>query len=142
MKKLFRTLLTAIIAIGAVCACVFAAACAQQDSEVKSDYNFTVVYEDGKAVNGSTDGVNGEKVNIQMCLESCIEYTLNGGNTVDGNGQISFSQQQINEIFGSETDVTQFTFHIWNVKDCEGSYVIAVNGKGDYTLKLSDAFKE
>lgn len=155
MKKLFRTLLTAIIAIGALCACVFAAACTNDGKDTKSDYNFTVVYADGKAVNGNTDGAqelpdnNGNplnKVRIQMCYQLCEEYTSKTGKSIDENGKISFSQQQINEIFGSQTDVTEFTFHIWNVKDCpggeKGSYVIAVNGKGDYTLTLNDNYAE
>lgn len=150
MKKLFKSLLIAIMAIGAVCACAFAAACTGGTTE--SDYNFTVVYDDGSPVNGNTDGAqslpdnNGnslDKVRIQMCDTGCVEYTNKTGKSIDANGKISFSQQQINEIFDSETDVTEFTFHIWNVKDSSAdSYVIAVNGKGDYTLILNADYAE
>ena len=138
MKKIIRTLTIAVIALVAVFACTFALACngGNDDGGKKSDYNFTIVYEDGTAVNGQTDGVNGGKVGTQVCTKVCISLDLKGIYP-DKNGKLGLSQSDINKWFDSTTDVTEFAFHVLNVKDCKDDVEISVNGKGDYKVTVT-----
>lgn len=137
MKKIFKALTIAVIALTAVFACVFVAGCTDK-SEPKSDYNFTIVYEDGTAVNGQKDSVNGGKVYIQICAHVCIDLNMPNINIyASESGKLSLSQDKINELFGQE--VTEFTFHVRNVKGCKSDCEIPVNGKGDYKITLEAA---
>ncbi len=73
-KTLRRTALGLIITVAILCMGIFAAACNKDDEEATS-FKITVVYPDGKAVNGETDGTAGVKsdgsqgteVLIQLC---------------------------------------------------------------------------
>lgn len=144
MKKIVKALTIMIVAVTAVFACVFAlAAC----TEKSSDYNFTVVYGDNTPVKGNNGGnatdFDGNAVTtvcIQLCKGTdCKEYTLINHKTINSKGKISFSQQEINEVFNSTTDVTEFSFHIWNVSGDNNNYIVEVTAKGDYTLELTTA---
>lgn len=148
MKKIFKTLAIAIIALTAVFACAFAAGCKEKENNTASDYNFTIVYEDGTPVNGQTDSTSDGKVWIQICMlgEGGLCIDLNWGANeryADENGKISFSQAQIDNYFSTpdevRTNVTQFTFHVHNVKGCISDASLEVNGKGDYTLTVPAA---
>ena len=140
MKKLFRTLAIAIIALTAVFACAFTAGCVDKDKSTTSDYNFTIVDENGKAINGQTDGQNGGKVMTQICIDDiCIPLAMQNIYP-DKNGKVNLSQTQINTLFANAMtvtgDVTEFVFHVINfpgyAPDCE----VAVKGKGNYTVHL------
>ncbi|MDE7075939.1 MAG: hypothetical protein K2O62_01310 [Clostridia bacterium] len=138
MKKIIRTLTIAVIALVAVFACTFALACnGGNGGDKKSDYNFTIVYEDGTAVNGQKDSTTGGKVWLQVCTDRCIDLNFKIERYADENGKISISQKDLNTWFDSTTDVTEFKFHVRNVKDCKDDVEISVNGKGDYKVTVT-----
>ncbi|MDE7401029.1 MAG: hypothetical protein K2N17_03135 [Clostridia bacterium] len=142
MKKIIRTLTIAVIAMVAVFACTFALACNGGDN--KSDYNFTIVYEDGTAVNGQKDGINGGKVATQICLPdvdnvkgACVPLSTGPSIFPDKNGKLSLSQEKVNELFQSTTDVTVFIFHVMAVPGHKADCEVSVNGKGDYKVTVT-----
>lgn len=143
MKKLFKLLTVAILAVAAAVACVVVAGCNNKGDEgASSDYNFTIVYEDGKAVNGQTGGTDGGKVATQICLpgENGMCVRLSGFNInifPDENGKLGLSQEKVNQLFNSTTDVTVFSFHVMGVTGYKADCEIEVNGKGDYKITLS-----
>ncbi len=146
MKKIIRTLTIAVLALVAVFACTFALACNGGDDNkgsTKSDYNFTIVYEDGTAVNGQTDGINGGKVATQICLPEsaggmCVSLNIPKISIYpDAKGKLSLSQAKVNELFGSTTDVTVFAFHVMAVPGHKADCEVAVNGKGDYKVTVT-----
>ena len=141
MKKLFKFLTVAILAVAATVACVFVAGCNGGEESGSSDYNFTIVYEDGTAVNGQTGGKDGGKVATQICLPgeggACVRLSgLNINIFPDKNGKLSLSQAKVNELFTSSTDVTEFSFHVMSVPGYKADCEIAVNGKGNYKITL------
>ena len=142
MKKFLKIFAIAAIAVAAAIACVFAGCGGNDDGGSSADYNFTLVYEDGQPVNGQTDGsLAGGKVATQICLPAteggmCI-ILPNASIYPDANGKLSLSQAQVNELFGSDTDVTVFIFHAIGVKGHKNDCEVAVNGKGDYELKIT-----
>ncbi|MDE7162869.1 MAG: hypothetical protein K2O44_02170 [Clostridia bacterium] len=141
MKKLFKLLTVAILAVAATVACVFVAGC-NGGEDGASDYNFTIVYEDGTAVNGQTGGKDGGKVATQICLPGedgeCVRLSgLNINIFPDANGKLSLTQAKVNELFGSSTDVTVFSFHVMSVPGYKADCEVSVNGKGDYKVTLS-----
>ena len=143
MKKLFKLLTVAILAVAAAVAGVVVAGCNSKGNEgATSDYTFYIQYEDGKAVNGQTGGVDGGKVATQICLPGengmCVRLSgLNISIFPDENGKLGLSQAKVNELFGSATDVTEFSFHVMGVPGYKDDCEIAVNGKNSYTIKLS-----
>lgn len=142
MKKLFKFLTAVILAVAATVACVFVAGCSNGEKGGTSDYNFTIVYEDGKAVNGQTGGKDGGKVATQICLPGedgmCVRLSgLNINIFPDKDGKLSLSQAKVNELFGSSTDVTVFSFHVMSVPEYKADCEIEVNGKGNYKITLS-----
>ncbi len=154
MKKLFKILAVAAIAVAAAIACVFAG-CNKSGGDNKSDYNFTIVYEggakDGQPVNGQTDGTVADdyetthqgKVATQLCDVDGNCFPLAGKNIFpDANGKLSLSQKQVNDIFSSNgtpvtEDVTVFVFHVIGVNGYKNDCEVEVNGKGDYTVKVT-----
>lgn len=136
MKKIVRALTIMIVAVTAVFACAFAAAACSGDGDASSDYNFTIVYEDGTAVNGQTASATGGKVTLQICTDRCVDLSLQN-KYADEKGKISLSQTDVNTWFDSATDVTEFSFHVLNVKDCTADVEISVNGKGDYKVTVT-----
>lgn len=143
MKKIFKTLTIAILAVSAAIACAFAAGCTDKSGDAKSDYNFTIVYEDGKAVNGLKDGSLDGVVMTQICLPggSCIP--LYPDFKADENGKLSISQAKINEFLqeltGTDKDVTKFVFHVMNVPNHKADCEVEVDGKGDYKVIVTKA---
>ena len=143
MKRLFKTFAIAIIALAAVFACAFAAGCTKEGSEggtATSDYNFTIVYEDGTPVNGQKDSTLATgKVVFQICTDRCIDLSVPAINKFpDEKGKISISQADINTWFGSTTDITSFTAHVKFVKDHKEDVEFEVtNGKGNYTITVT-----
>lgn len=142
MKKFLKLLAVAAIAVAAAIACIFVG-CTDQGGDGggdgKSDYNFTLVYENGSAVNGQTDGsLEGGKVMTQICLPGengmCINLSFPAEIFPDANGKLSLSQAKVNELFTSSTDVTVFSFHAIGVTGHKNDCEVAVDGKGDYTL--------
>lgn len=143
MKKILKTLAIAIVALAAVFACAFAAGCTGSGNSgtSTSDYNFTIVDANGNAINGQTGGANGGKVNTQLCIdEICLPLALQNIYP-DENGKLSLSQKQVNELFATAMtvtgDITKFDFHVINYPGHAEDCMTAVNGKGDYTLKLT-----
>ena len=147
MKKFFKIFAIAAIAVAAAIACVLAGC--NGGGETSSDYNFTIVYvggdKDGQAVNGQTGGSYGldndetknTKVATQLCIgENCISLPM-ANIFPDANGKLSLSQAQVNQLFSSDTDVTEFEFHALNVVGYKSNCVVNVNGKGDYTLQIT-----
>lgn len=142
MKKIFKFIVTAVIAVAAAVASIAVAGCIAgcNTDGGKADYTFTVYNPDGTAINGQTGGRNGGPVDVQICLNACVpllpEYSL------DKNGKLSLSQKTINELFDSDTNVTEFTFHAMNVPGCKSDVEIEVHGKGNYTLTLETSVCE
>lgn len=152
MKRLLKILAVAAIAVAAAIACVLVG-CNNGGGESSADYTFTIVYEggdkNGKAVNGQTDGSGeGGKVTTQICLPDGACAPLAQAEIYpDENGKLSLSQAKVNELFSALAtvnnfkneagDVDHFIFHAIGVngykRDCE----IEVNGKGNYTLKIT-----
>lgn len=145
MKKIIRTLTIAVIALVATLTCAFAVACnSGKDSDTSSDYNFTIVYEDGTAVNGQKDGLaaTGGKVTTQICIDTnCLPLSLQNIYP-DENGKLSLSQKQVNDIFGLaitvNEDITKFVFHVVNVPGHKDDCEVTVNGKGDYKVTVTN----
>ena len=148
MKKLFKLLTVAILAIAAAVACFAVAGCTGKDDEGAADYVFYIQKEDGTALNGQTGGANGGKVSTQICLPEsaggmCVKLnTLKDFRNIDNifpdeNGKISLSQSKVNELFLSDTDVTVFIFHVMNVPGYKADCEIEINGHNTYTIKLS-----
>lgn len=145
MKKIFKIFAIAAIAVAAAIACVFAGCDNGGDGKTSSDYNFTIVYvggdKDGKPVNGQTDGGRDDgKVSTQICLPAtaggtCVDLTM-ANKYPTANGKLSLSQKEVNGLFGSDTDVTQFIFHAIGVAGYKHDCEIEVNGKGNYELKI------
>ena len=133
MKKIFKTLTVAILAIAAVFACAFTATACK-----KTDYAFSVVYEDGKAVNGQKDG-DGDNglVRVQICEPDKLCYPFHNKYPIGEDGKLTLTQSQVNEILGSDSDVKVFVIHVLGVtghkQDCE----LTVNGPGNYTVKIT-----
>lgn len=153
MKRFLKIFVVAAIAVAAAVACVFAGCKKDNGGETKSDYNFTIVYEggakDGQAVKGQADGsLEGGKVATQICLPDGACAPLVVANIYpDANGKLSLSQEKVNELFSTLSsvndfkneagDVDRFVFHAIGVKDYKNDCEIEVNGKGDYTLKIT-----
>ncbi len=143
MKKFLKIFAIAAIAVAAAIACVFAGCGGGGDDgdSGSADYNFTLVYENGQPVNGQTDGGINGKVATQICLPAteggmCI-ILPNADIFPDANGKLSLSQAKVNELFGSDTDVTVFIFHAIGVTGHKNDCEVAVNGKGDYSLTIT-----
>lgn len=81
MHKLLKRLLIGVLA-AACCLCVFAAACGDDGGSSDSTYTVKLVYADGTAVNGTTDGIEGVGMFAQFCDdEQCfnpVEFNENG----------------------------------------------------------------
>ena len=144
MKKIIKTLTIVVIALTAAIACIFVAGCDKKGGN--GDYNFTVTYEDGTAVNGKTASTTGGAVSLQICLPGGTCVPLNpamGDPSLNEKGEVSLSQEFVNEVLksftNSDEDVTVFEFHVLNVKNCKSDCKIAVNGKNDYKLTLTAA---
>lgn len=141
MKKFLKIFAIAAIAVAAAIACVFAGCGKDDDGDTSADYNFTLVYEDGSAVNGQTDGNIEGKVFTMICLPgdngTCILLGSQAGIWPDANGKLSLSQSQVNTFFGSSTDVTEFIFHVQNVPGHKDDCTVTVNGKGNYSVTIT-----
>ena len=153
MKKFLKIFAIAAIAVAAAIACVFAGCNDNGGGESSSDYNFTIVYEggdkNGQAVNGQKDGnLEGGKVATQICLPdgACAPLVL-ANIYPDANGKLSLSQSKVNELFATLStvsnykdeagNVTGFVFHALGVTGYKSDCEITVNGKGNYTLKIT-----
>ena len=151
MKRFLKIFAIAAIAVAASIDCVFAGCNNSSSKDATSDYNFTIVYEggakDGPPVNGQTDGASG-KVATQICLPDggCIPLPM-AGIYPDANGKLSLSQAKVNELFSTldtvsnfkdeSGNVTQFVFHAIGVPGYKNDCEVEVNGKGNYTLKIT-----
>lgn len=101
MKSIFKkiALLSALV-ISVVCLGLFAAACGEDSADA---YTITLVYENGKAVNGKTDGANGKTITFQLCFadgSGCLATTAE----VDENGKASISVADVKD--------TTATYHV------------------------------
>ena len=119
IKTLKRLTLTLAISVAVICACAFAAACNKEDDAPTGDsYVITVLYPDGKAVNGLTDGTGGVKpgsdgeagtfVQVQFCdadNESVCYRKLNLG----ADGKLSIDA---NELENAISVATNFAVHL------------------------------
>ncbi|MCM1438308.1 MAG: hypothetical protein NC131_03735 [Roseburia sp.] len=149
MKKFLKILAVAAIAVAAAIACVIVGC--NKGSDGGNDYTFTIVYEggakDGQAVNGQEDGsydyneTTGKgKVATQLCVgENCRPLTEPHSIFPDANGKLTLTQAKVNEIFGSDTDVTEFVFHVIGVDGYKHDCEVEVNGKTNknYTVKVT-----
>ncbi|MGN1060286.1 MAG: hypothetical protein ACI4QN_00990 [Candidatus Coproplasma sp.] len=126
MKKLCKRISVVLLVACAVFACAFAvSACS------KNTYTFVIQYEDGSALNL-------ENVSTQICQGGkCIDFSLPSIQIYpDSNGKISITQTQVNDWFGSETDVTEFVFHVLNVEGYKDDCEFQISGAKEYTCKL------
>lgn len=136
MKRIFKNFTIAILVLCSALVCAFAVACTNDnvDNPSTADYTVTIVYPDGKAVNGQKDGQGGAKVRTQICLKdgACSPFFTENVYP-DENGKISFSQARVESVLGA--GVTTFDFHVLNVEGY-GDCSIEITAKGNYTLTL------
>ncbi len=109
MKTLFKSLTLAIALSLAVCVGVFAAACGDKDNnkEQGEQYSVYVVYSDGTAVNGHTDGTGYDmatytetSIFVQWCSgERCSTPVRLGAD-----GKASISASKLEEALGGKPD--------------------------------------
>ncbi len=135
MKRIFKNLTIALLVLCSALVCAFAVACNGDNEEpAAADYTVTIVYPDGKPVNGQTDGQGGGKVRTQICLEdgSCSPF-FTENLYPDENGKISFSQARVESGLGE--GVTTFVFHALNVEGY-GDCSVEITAKGNHTLTL------
>ncbi len=126
MKKLFKRITLVLLTVCAVFACAFAvSACGNKES----GYTFVIQYEDGTALNA-------ENVETQICDDSGCKPLFLKGIYPDANGKITLTQAQVNEICGSDTDVTKFAFHVINVDGYNPDCSFEVDGAKEYICKL------
>lgn len=141
MKKIFKHLLIAMLAVCAACACAFAITACGEDTE-NADYVFCITYADGTAINGQTDSTSNGKVRTQICETGtngqCIDLA-SLGIYPDENGKLSLTQSKVNSLFGSDEDVTTFTFHVFYVTGCQDDCAFSVTQKGELICKLTAA---
>ncbi len=131
MKKLLKRVSVVLLTVCAVFACAFAvSACSKT-----TDYTFVIQYEDGTAVTAAN-----------TMTQICVGDINNGGACYplfakqiypDANGKLTLTQAQINEICHSETDVTEFAFHVLNVEGYKEDCSFEINGAKEYICKLS-----
>ncbi|MBD5632393.1 MAG: hypothetical protein HDP34_04110 [Clostridia bacterium] len=91
-----------VIALSVTCMALFATACDGNDDK---NYSVTVVYADGTAVNGTTDGtggMDGKTVQIQVCQKDdptkCYQLV-----SVDANGKVTIEAEKIEAVLGTVT---------------------------------------
>ncbi len=109
MKTLFKSLTLAIALSLAVCVGVFAAACGDKDNnkEQGEQYSVYVVYSDGTAVNGHTDGTGYDmatdtetSIFVQWCSgERCSTPVRLGTD-----GKASISASKLEDALGGKPD--------------------------------------
>lgn len=117
IKTLRRITLGAVIALAVVCMGIFAAACDKKDDNGEA-YVITVLYPDGKAVNGQEDGTGGVKpgtdgeqgtfVQVQLCdadNEAHCYTKLNLG----ADGKLSIPASELEEALEG---VNNFAVHL------------------------------
>lgn len=144
MKKFLKIFAIAAIAVAAAIACVFVGCNKNDDNtdngNTTADYTFILVYEGGdKDGQPVTTNYEGGTVFTQICLPG-VGATCNPvGKGPDANGKISLSQAEVNSLLHSDTDVTVFVFHALYVLNENSDHAIEVNGKGEYTLKVTVA---
>lgn len=136
MKKFFKSFTIMLIAVCAAVACAFAVTACNNN---EPSYTFLIQYEDGSAVNGQTGGRDGGKLFTQICEvgESGKCVALSAVDIYpDENGKLTITQSKVNELFGSEEDVTEFSFHVVYVPNYNTDCEFEVNGVGEYACKL------
>jgi len=146
MKKLFKTLLITFMAVCAACMCAFAlTACSKgddkgDDEDTSATYTFVIKNSDGSAYTR-------ENAKTQICeVDDGLCYPLTQDGIYPENGTLTLTQAQVNKAFGSETDVTEFLFHVipsssedYGDPNEQGHCVFKVNGPGTYTCKMYKA---
>lgn len=130
MKKLLKKISLILLTVCAVFGCAFAVtACAGGNA---NEYVFIIKNTDGTAYNNTS-------ANTQICTEGessgCYLLTLHNIYP-DANGKITLSQEKINEICRSETNVTNFAFHVLGADGYNEDCSFEINGVGEYTCTL------
>lgn len=129
MKKLLKKISLILLTVCAVFGCAFAVtACSANTNE----YVFIIKNADGSAYNNTS-------ANTQICTEGessgCFLLTLHKIYP-DENGKITLSQEKVNEICSSETNVTKFAFHVLGAEGYNADCSFEINGVGEYTCTL------
>lgn len=122
MKKLFKRASLILLTVCTVFACAFAlSACGGSNK----DYIFYIQNPDGSAYT--------QEVSLQICVNVCMPIS---DLTPDANGKVVLSQSKVNEICGSNTDVTKFSFHVIlsNLSD----FPVEVDGAKEYTITITN----
>lgn len=127
MKKFFKSFAIMLIAVCAAIGCAFAVtACNGGDAEP----SYTFIIQDDKG-----NAINGENLATQICTDQCV--MLDAKQIFpDKNGKLTLTQKKVNELFGSETDVTEFAFHVLYVEGYKDDCEFEVKGVGEYKCKL------
>lgn len=124
MKKLLKRASLILLTVCTVFACAFAlSACGSKN------YTFVIQNSDGTALTTPN-------TMTQICVnDNCFMLDLKGYYP-DENGKLTLTQAQINEICGSDTDVTKFAFHVTNVEGYALDCIFEVDGAKEYICKL------
>ncbi|MDE6558230.1 MAG: hypothetical protein K2K39_03880 [Clostridia bacterium] len=145
MKKIYKLIVTAVLAVAAVFACLAVAGC-DTDKNGTADYVITVLLPDGTPVNGKTGGRDGGLVDIQICLPGGACVPLKDSYPLGQDGKVSLSQANVNGMLDGirepGVDVTSFEFHARHVPGCTDDVKIAVDKKGNHTLTLTESVCE
>ncbi|MGN0806675.1 MAG: hypothetical protein ACI4MC_06505 [Candidatus Coproplasma sp.] len=123
MKKLMKRISIVLLTVCAVFACAFAL------SACSKSYTFVIQYEDGTPFNDTT-------ASTQICVNEACYPLMERNIYPDANGKITLTQKQVNEICGSDTDVTEFVFHVVYVEGYADDCEFEINGAKEYTCKL------
>lgn len=131
MKKLFKKLSLVLLTVCAAFACAFAVtACGEGNDKVEStNYVFVIQNSDGSAFKSTAS--------YQICTDSTCNPITNV--TPDSNGKLTLTQQQVNALCNSETDVTKFSFHVIGAEGYKYDCSFEIDGVKEYTCKLSVA---
>lgn len=132
MKKLLKKISLILLTVCAVFGCAFAVTACSSSSA--NEYVFIIKNVDGTAYNNTS-------ANTQICTEGdgngsgCYLLTLHNIYP-DANGKITLSQEKVNEICSSETNVTKFAFHVLGAEGYNADCEFEIDGVGEYICTL------
>ena len=137
MKKLTKFTLMIAMALSAIFAGVFLAACGGEETITEDDPNtfyITVVYPDGSAVNGTTDGTagDGSKVYIQIC-DAETENACALPKQLGANGKLSVPMSSLGAVLQG---LTRYKVNVMALPEGYTAEPVYVNGPQSVTITL------
>lgn len=136
MKKLTKFTLMIAMALSAIFAGVFLAACGGEETITEDDPNtfyITVVYPNGSAVNGTTDGTgDGGKVYVQIC-DAENENSCSNPMQLGANGKLSVPMSSLGAVLQG---LTRYKVNVMALPEGYTVEPVYVNGPQSVTITL------